>query len=201
MSVHNNDCANLAGSIVLGYYDILYPEIIPNFNSASLYNGSWRYARQSAEVDAVITSLYYSMRTNINDGTTVSDFKRGMQTYVNERGRSINYTSVLTNGTFNYNNYKNRIAQGPVALFLTSFNVTQRITAIGNVDMMQTYYYSVNHVMVGSGYQDIDYYRNGVLFKSDNYLKISTALNNTATGYMRLNDNARIADAISIDIY
>lgn len=201
-SPFSNSCANIAGGIVLGYYDIAYPEIIPNFASAALHNGSLRYVQQSPEITSVIETLHYSMRTNVNDGTTVSDFKSGMQSYVNGKGRSISYTSVVTNGTFSYSNYKNQIAQSkPVALFLATFNITQRIIELNKTDSMQTVYYSTNHVMVGCGYQDIDYYRNGALFRSDKYLKISTALSGISNGYMRLNDRARIVDALGINVY
>lgn len=200
-SSYNNACANIAGGIVLGYYDIFHPEIIPNYDTGYTRSNSWRYYGQSNEITSVIDTLHFDMRTNVNNGTSFSDFKSGLQKYVNRQGKNVNYTSVMTNGSFNYTNYKNQIAQAkPVALFLSTYNITD-IVSVGNTEAIDSLYYNINHVMVGSGYQEIDYYKNNALFRSDKYLKISTALQTRKTGYLRFNDRTQINEAIGVNIY
>lgn len=202
LSSYENACANIAGGIVLGYYDVFFPEIIPNYDTVYNRGGTWTFYGQKAQVTSVIDTLYYDMKTNVNNGTTFSNFKSGMQTYVNNKGRNVSYTSVKANGTFNYNNYKNQIAQAkPVALFLATYNITGSIITNNNVDTLSARYYDINHVMVGSGYQEINYYRNGTMFRSDKYLKISTALPAVKTGYLRFSDRTQINEAIGINIY
>lgn len=141
------------------------------------------------------------MKTNVNNGTSFSDFKSGLQKYVNRQGKNVNYTSVKTNGSFNYTNYKSQITQAkPVVLFLSTYNITS-ILSTGSSDMKESRYYNINHVMVGSGYHEVDYYRNGTLFRSDKYLKISTALSSVKTGYLRFNDRTQMVEAIGVNIY
>ena len=80
-----------------------------------------------------------------------------------------------------------------------SFNINSGILPYDDVDHINNIYYNVNHAMVGCGYLDIDYYTaSGSKFRSDKYLKISTALSNITNGYMRINDKENIYGNYSI---
>ena len=82
-----------------------------------------------------------------------------------------------------------------------SFNVNNGIFPFDDADHIDTTYYTVNHAMVGCGYLDIDYYNaSGSKFRSDKYLKISTALSNETSGYMRINDKENIYEALAVTI-
>ena len=106
---------------------------------------------------------------------------------------------------FNYTYYKMQIRSGyPVALFFDVCN-----TSLGplkengnNVDHVSVDYHTIPHVMVGSGFLDIDYYnQNGTIFRIENWLKVSTGIWGLGNGYMRLYDNEKFNGAIGVKIY
>lgn len=95
-SSRTNTCANVAGAILLGYYDKTYDELIENFTAARVIRGKVLYAKQTQAVENVMARLYVTMKTNITEGgTTIRNFKTGQQTYVNEQGRNISYRQVI----------------------------------------------------------------------------------------------------------
>lgn len=202
VSSYAKACANISGGIILGYYDIFCPDLIPGYSTIYESNGRIKYNFQSAETSKAIDALYYDMKTNVNNGTLFADFKTGLNAYCKRQGYAATYTSVKSNGAFNYSSYKTQIKNAkPVALFLSAFNINVGILPFDNVDHIDNYYYTVNHVMVGCGYLDIDYYnKSGSLFRNDKYLKISTALNDTSSGYMRINNKEKIDEAVAVTI-
>ncbi|MDE6400991.1 MAG: hypothetical protein K2L54_00075 [Clostridiales bacterium] len=202
VSSYRNACANISGGIVLGYYDIFCPNLIPNYSTIYTSNNRTRYHLQSEEISAVIDQLYYDMKTNVSGGTTVTNFKAGMTDYVKRQGYNISFASVKSGSSFSYDSYKTQIKNAkPVALFLMSFNINDGVLPYDGADHIDTTYYSVNHAMVGCGYLEIDYYNaSGANFRSDKYLKISTAMDNATSGYMRINDKENVYDALAITI-
>lgn len=217
-------CSNIAGGIILGYYNIFYPNLIPNYTTHYYSNNKWRYYDQGAEVTGVINDLHFKMQTNVNGGTTIANFKSGLTAYVSGKGRSTAFSSVMSVFSFDYSKYKTQVDAGvPVALFLSKYNVIENdmFLKLNGDDYITTNYFTVNHTMVGSGYREVSYYRyemvsvwspvwynpfrfveeaQSVNFRNDTYLAISPAIHNAGKGYMRLNDNAVIEDAFGVKI-
>lgn len=202
ISSYRNACVNISGGIILGYYDIFCPNLIPNYSTIYTVNNRTRYYPQSTETSAVIDQLYYDMKTNVTNGTNVPNFKTGLVDYAKRQGYTATYASVKSGGAFDYDSYKTQVKNGkPIALFLMSFNVNNGIFPFDDADHIDTTYYTVNHAMVGCGYLDVDYYNaSGSKFRSDKYLKISTALSNETSGYMRINDKENIYEALAVTI-
>ncbi len=199
-SSYENACANKAGAIILGYYDIYFPNLIPNYET--IYSDK-TYKPEGKEILAVTDELYYLMKTNVNNGTTVDGFRTGLTNYVTSKGYTITYNDIKRTGSFNFDTYRAQINQErPVVLFTTKFNLSYGpLNVNDNLDQLELDYYNVNHVMVGSGYEKIEYYdASGAVFRTDTYLKVSTAYSSFAKGYMGLK-NVTIDAAYAIDIF
>ncbi|MCI8596544.1 MAG: hypothetical protein HFE35_07015 [Clostridia bacterium] len=197
---NRNSCGPSSGSIVVGYYDYFYPNLVPNYSTTYVLNNRVRYYPQSAEIDAVIDTLYSDM--NASGGVTFSSYKAGLEKYVKRNGYSVSYTSVMSGFNLDYSAFKNKIAEAqPVVFFLNTFNLTSGPVSFGEYDKIAIQYSTATHVMTGYGYRQIEYYNaNNVIFRIDNYVSVSSALSPTI-GYMRLNDNMKIDHAIAVDIY
>lgn len=204
-SIHSNACANIAGAIILGYYDVYLPDLVPGEVLFTMPNGKIYYEYSTDSIKDIINNqLYYDMKTNVNNGTSYSDFKTGLTAYVNRQGHKTSYTSVMVSGSFSYYQYKVQVRQPhPIALFFAGFN-----TSYGALNDTQNYediiditYHTANHVMVGSGYEDISYYNaSGTVFRTDNWLKVSTAFT-TGNGYVHIDDKIHIDNAVAVSIY
>lgn len=206
-----NSCGNVAGANILQYYDIKYPNLIPNFEPLITTVYETRYRRHTDGDDAtdalfgVTGQLYYDMKTDKNNGTTYTDFKTGLTAYIERQGYNRVYTSVIASTGFNYTYYKMQVRSGyPVALFMETYNLSQGPLKDRdeNMDHVSVNYYTVPHVMVGSGFLDIDYYnKNGTIFRIENWLKVSSGNFIFGNGYMRMYDNEQFNGAIGVKIY
>ena len=198
---HINACAPLAGTVLMGYYDYEFENLIPNFVSGAYYEGIFTYRPRTSKVQTVKDSLYNLMGTNsIEPGTSVNQFKTGLQSYVNSCGYNITYNSCGTNfnlqtalGYFN--------SEIPIALFLTGYEYYPE-----NGLFREDGHYSMGgilsistHVCIAYGYRQLNYYNNGELFRSDNYLIV--VYGDGTRGLLALNSNTGIDEAYGIDIY
>ncbi len=202
-----NTCANVAGAIVLGYYDVSYNDLIPNYTSAIVFGDKIIYRAQDDNVQNAIDELYDYMDTNSTSagGTTISGFKNGLSEYVNKRGRNISYSSLGGGSSFSISGLKNSIAaKKPVVLFTSQYTLTSiyGYEESEGTDKFITYLYSGNHVMVACGVTEIDYYNsNNGLFESVTLITVSTGFAQVDVSYIFLDDPGIIIDSYSVNIY
>ena len=192
-SGRQNTCANVAGAIVLGYYDKDYDNLIENFTSTREIFGKIIYTPQTDAVLDVMARLYDDMKTNVTaGGTTVANFKSGFQTYVNEQGR-------------NSSRYKQSIDNGrPVVFFVSGYTVIATIALDAESGPEEYYeqYYVGNHTVVGYGYRTIRYYNAvGNLVKQLDLLTVATGNPASPLVYISLDDYTNLIDGYEIYIY
>lgn len=196
-------CASYAGANVLSYYDIEYKYLIPDCETGyTETDGSWKYYKQPVAVTSLINELFNRMGST-NNGTTVNGFKNGFRDYVQSKGYSVTYRSVMVGGGLYFDGCCAYMEMGePVVMFLSSFNVTMTILPSGTYDYIYKEYYNMNHVMVGCGYMVIDYYNSDstTSFRYDQYVKVASGMSSNH-GYMRLRDKIYVNEAICIDIF
>lgn len=205
-SGRKNTCANVAGAIVLGYYDKDYDNLIENFTSTREIFGKIIYSPQTDAVLDVMARLYDDMKTNVTaGGTTVANFKSGLQTYVNEQGRNITYTQVVSNGQLQSSRYQQSINNGkPVVFFVSGYTViaTIALNAESGPEEYYEQYYVGNHTVVGYGYRTIRYYNAaGNLVKQLELLAVATGNPASPLVYISLDDYTNLIDGYEINIY
>jgi len=203
-SNHVNSCANIAGGNVLGYYDIFYPNLIPNYETLFEINGKIKYRIQDSIITSIISNdLYKYMLTAEQNGTTFENFKSGLKKYINQQGYNVEYYETVENNKLDIGAYLTEIYTGrPVVVFMSGYNMTDEPLPDDGYDMLHIAYYKTNHAMAASGYMNIEYYNSAnVMFRKDSYLSVCTGNTWIKRGYMRLNDKETFNHAIGIEIY
>lgn len=206
-STREKTCANVAGAIILGYYDKTYDELIPDFTSARIIRDRIIYNAQTNAVQTVIDSLYIKMGTNGTDagGTSVTGFKDGLKNYVNEKGKNLSYSGTGQNGQLNKSALIQSIQNNrPIALFVSKYSLIPILdfSISETQDKLEKKYYNGNHVLVSYGLKEINYYNaNGGLIKQLTLLAVATGYRQESLSYIELDTNNGMIDSYSINIY
>ena len=94
-----NVCGAVAGANLIGYYDIEYTNLIPNYDSAIIRSGKKIFKSVSTNTQNVINNLYVKMNTNATGvGVTYGQFINGLTSNVNEAGYSATIDECVSNG-------------------------------------------------------------------------------------------------------
>lgn len=197
------NCANVAGSIVIGYYDRFCENLIPNFQSYRKIGTTVIYKLMSAEIGDIVTTLKDLMGTDNNQlGTTFTGFQSGMIEYVQTHGYRYNSESVLTGGNFDFSKYKNSVKNNkPVALFLNNYAFLNQIQENNGQDVINSEHTTIAHVVVGCGYKQHIYYNSsGQKIAERTYLKVASGFTPKEICYLNINSVSKIDKAISVSI-
>ena len=219
-SSYLDSCANVAGGVVVGYYDVYKTNMIANYSPLHVVNNKTVFKPEDSTTRAIVDNFYFSMGTYLGNGTTQAGFTTGLTGYVNSRGYSVNYLSVMSGSNFSYSAYRNQIfANRIVVLFLGKYNIISMYIQNTGYDKIFTEFFNIGHVMVGYGFREVNYFRDEevtvwspvwynpfrtitvietVNFRNDDYLMVNTGL--YGLGFMRLNDNEKINNALAIEI-
>ncbi|MCM1438727.1 MAG: hypothetical protein NC131_05885 [Roseburia sp.] len=197
------NCANVAGGIVIGYYDRFCENLIPDFKNYRELGTAIVYKLMTPESGAVITTLKDLMGTDKNQlGTTFTGFQSGMMEYVSSHGYTYSSESVLSAGIFNFAKYKDSVENSkPVALFLNNYSLVNLIQENDCEDIIISEHSTVAHVVIACGYKKHNYYNsNGQIIAERIYLKISSGFALRGICYLNINSVSTIDKAISINI-
>ena len=197
-----NCCGPVAGSIIVGFYDRYYPDLIPNWTPYSTVTGSYKRA-DSTYVPAVMEELYVTMRTNVDDvGVSQADCRSGLQQYFTDRDMSLSYSSIESNSAFDFNLYKQAIAANkPVIMFcldvtvsMLAFSPTNQVVAFSHHSI------SGGHIVVGYGYSTVNYYDGDDIIRTDNFLLVSTGRSTISDMYINLNSTSWLVDGYAVTV-
>lgn len=120
-----NCCANVAGSILLGFYDRYNEALIPNVSSfSSSLNRYLPMAMIETHVQNVTNDLYTRMGTNtIKPGTSEKQFFTGLSSYCTSKNAILTQTSILSNGKINMQSLQQCLRENkPIAVFSKVYN-------------------------------------------------------------------------------
>lgn len=190
-------CANLAGTIIIGYYDRFCEDLVPNFKTYVQIGTGIKYRLGGSETSAVTQQLYTLMDTDVGGaGTTYQGFQNGMNSYVNNCGYSYSITDL---GALNINSYKSEVQLNrPVAIFLSNFSMEDEHVDSGTSDVIKSCRCNAAHVVIGFGYKIDTYYNsNGQVITTRTYLKVASGLFTFRIGYLCLDGKSSIDRATS----
>lgn len=68
-------CTAVAAANVIGYYDRLVPDLIPDYDAAITIGTTYTYKSQNSTIVSLMTNLYTFIGVNATTGATVSKFK------------------------------------------------------------------------------------------------------------------------------
>ncbi len=184
-----NFCGPVAGANLIGFFDRYSTNLIPGVSPGRGYPSGYRYTAMmtnSEEKQAVIDDLYGRMQTNVyNDGTTQEQYKNGLTSYVQSKGYSITYSSVMTNGSFDLEKAKSQLQAGnPISLFMAGFNISN-ISDNGSTVTLNKVLYDSHHISIVFGFDKVVYYNsNGSVLREEIYLKVATGYSNVSGDYI-----------------
>lgn len=196
-----NSCANIAGGIIIGYYDRYYENLIPNYQVYIKLGSAFVYKSMSGEVAEVIQRLNSLMGTT-SGGTTFSGFQAGMKSYVQSQGYTYSSSSVMTNGSFDFSKFEIAVTNNiPVAIFLSNYSLLKSIRTETNYDVIKSYNSSISHTVIACGYMVNTYYdANDNVISNRKYLKVASGFADYGIGYLNLNSFSTVDNAIAITI-
>lgn len=194
-----NGCGAVAGSIIVGFYDKYYSNLIPNWEPIYASSGKYRL-QDSVYVPNVMNELYTLMRTNVDDvGVSESDFKNGLKAYINNHGYNINYQSVKSGNNLDFDSCRSAIDNNKVIALLANPGDIYDMTIGTNSDTIVSYNISGAHIMIAFGYRQIKYYNSSGLFRTDTYLEVATGLTVLTTALYKINPH-NLSNAYIINI-
>ena len=197
----NNSCAITAGGAIIGHFDRLYEELIPN-HTGIIFMGQYVYGGQDEAVNAMHRELYTRMGTEAG-GTSVEGYVSGMKSYVSARNRTASVTKAF-GSSLDMSACIEALESGKLlTLFLNGF----AIVSFGGLEEYDGYDEVMNitvrgrHTVTAYGYKIIKYYNSANrLIQEDSYLYVHTGFTSAGLGYIRLSKYATIEDAYIIDI-
>ena len=196
----STNCANVAGAVLIGYYDRFCENLIPNYKTYIQIGSLVKYKAGSSETEAVVRSLFDYMDTGIGvEGTTYDGFHKGMRTYVNAK----NYTYSITEfGGFNLEKYISAVeADIPVALFLLDYSLLVNEKNTGTVETISMHHCAVPHVAIGYGYKIDTYYNsNNNVVATRTYLRVASGFVEYGLCYIGLDGKSTIENATAVKI-
>ena len=198
--IKDSSCANVAGTILIGYYDRLCEELVPDYKTYVKIGSSIMYRSASFEIQAVMEELHTLMETDVNTGgTTYNGFQKGMKSYVNSHGYSYATEDL---GSLDFNKYKSAVENNkPVAVFLSNYSYAVSWKDSGTSEVINSHYSTVAHVVVGCGYKVDTYYNaNGQVIATRTYLKVASGWFGYGITYLCLDGKSTLDRANAIII-
>lgn len=197
----SNACAITAGGAVIGHFDRLYEELIPN-HTGIIFMGQYVYGAQDEAVNAMHQELYTRMGTEAG-GTSVDGYVSGMKSYVSAKNRTASVTKAY-GSSLDMSACIDALESGKLlTLFINGF----AIVSFGGLEMFDGYDEIMNiivrgrHTVTAYGYQIVRYYDSANrLIQEDSYLYVHTGFTSAGLGYIRLNKYTTVEDAYIINI-
>ena len=200
-----SNCAVVAGCNLIGYYDRLYENLIPNYQTYNSFAGRIFYKALNTETEAVMNTLYTLMEADVDGpGVTFTGYVNGLEEYVEGKGYTFSYNSLMSWGSFDYSAYVTAVESGKaVSLFLTNYALVPMTAYVENTNQDSVYncQYPSNHVVIGCGYRVVSYYdSNNTLTNQVKYLRVSSGMAELDLCYLNISNFTQISNAITINV-
>lgn len=197
------NCANVAGGVLVGFYDRFCENLIPNFQSYRVLGTTIVYKSSTDESTKVIADLNNLMETDNNQlGTTFTGFESGMVKYSQLHGYTYKSENILTGGNFDFDKYKSSVENNkPVALFLNNYAFLDGIQESEEQDIIKSTHTTLSHVVIACGYKQNNYYNsNGQKIAEKIYLKVCSGITSRGICYLNINSVSKVDKAVSVII-
>lgn len=185
----DNSCGAVAGTIIVGFYDKYYENLIPNYKT---YISTGRYkGNDGTYIPQVMADMYTLMRTNIDDvGVSQNDCVNGLKQYVLNKGYSITLTNIKNSDKVNEAMLSSAINNNnPSLLFCAKTDIYNFSLSTNSETIYCTNLTTGGHIVVASGLYTIKYYNGNNLFRIDKYIKIATGLTTQTNTFLKLDSN------------
>ena len=194
-----NACGPIAGTAIVAFYDKYFPNLIPGWDSYYPATGKYR-SQVTTYTTPVLSELYTLMQTNVNgDGVSESEFKTGLQTYINNHGYSASYTNVKSGSSLNYSACKAAIDSNKVIALFIKPGIVYTLGEYSGYDTYTESTITGNHIMYAFGYIQIKYYDSTGLFRTETLLEVSVGRASPSLAYFKV-DSSNLEAAYIVNV-
>lgn len=202
---YTNACAPLAGLNIVGFYDRWCINLLAGYEAGLVFaNGKFQYYPYtgSSIVENSFVSLFNLMKTGELGGTTSSNFKSGLNTYVKNAGYNISYSSFYkSNNAVDLNKLTTAVNDNKVGLIMCSeYNYVYDIVYNSSQAHITKRNHAIGHMMMVYGYKTFTFYKDNAVIRTDTFLCVCSSYPTGEKGYMQLYDYANIEEALIISI-
>ena len=201
---YSNSCGPTAGAITVGFYDIKFSDLIPNFMPGAVIGGNYNFLpiRTHSSIQTVIDELYVSMKTNQGQtGTTKNNFLQGLQEYFDDRNLNFDTEGLKSWNSLNFSKLKEYNQNKNVALlFLSQYHFINSLQLGTSQLSFEVNYSNNSHIVVVYGCREITYIQNGIQ-KTEYFLMASMGFEDVTTAYIRVDDShIKIDDLVAVEV-
>lgn len=188
-----NCCGAVGGTGIIGFYDTMFPELIPMFDPVA-ESGNYKSAKEQAVQD-VLSKLYTYMRTNVDGpGVSEDDFKTGLVRYVSEQGYALSFEDLKNGKEVSTNAMLAALDRGiPVVLFCKSGYIS-RLVEYEDRHVLDKMEIRNNHIMIAYGYDKINYFDKNKTRK-ETFIRVVSGFSQDGRAAIRLNSDIGIINA------
>lgn len=192
-------CTAVAAANVIGYYDRLVPDLIPDYAASISIGSTYAYKSQNSTIVSLMTTMYTFIGVDATTGATVSKFKYGLRGYCASTGTNVTFAGVMSGSTLDYGAAAQIfLAEKPVVLFVQGFQFAT-INSEENADTYKTYTGNGSHAVVAFELREIVYTLANGSTTTNRLVKIATGYRDVAKAYLNLSSTA-IFDAFVVNI-
>ena len=200
-----NACGAISGSNVVVFYDRFFPNLLPGLEPGMTESdGAYRYFPDMSwpVAESALQSLYNLMNIASVGGTTSSNFRNGLATFMGNCGYSVSYSSFHAGETtVNFSALATAVNQGKVGVIMCSaYNFIYGMDFNGEDVFVVKQNSTTGHIMMVFGYKTYGYYQNGVKIAEKTFLLVSSGYSTAEQGYMELNDFSDIDEAWIVNV-
>jgi len=182
-------CVPTAGASIIGYWTRFFPSLVPGFIPGGYAFGIFIYSVNPAGAQPIIHELFQRMGTTAT-GTNIPNFRNGMTSFVQARGRSITFTHTMSGANqqnFNFAAAQAQLRAGrPLMIFSQGFNLASIMNNPNNVDM-NYWLHTGNHGMAGFGYNVVTYTLPNGTQRTDSFIRVATGVGGRRTAFFNVN--------------
>ena len=201
-SPYTNTCAVTAGGVAIAYFDISYPNLIPNSSGFEI-GTTYLYPAQGSTGSAVnnMFAELYEMTNSSDNGTTIPDFKSGMEEYVESKGYDLTMTDIYSNH-LDFEACKTALEAGKlVTVFVDGFSVYDNEIRYDGYDTMTCTVVNGAHTLTAYGYSVIKYYDASMNIVAEyEFLLVQSGMPTLGLTRLRVDSGCTIDDAYVLDV-
>lgn len=200
-----NACGAISGLNTVVFYDRFFPNLLPGLEPGMTEgDGKYRYFPDLSwpVAESALQSLYNLMNIASVGGTTSSNFRNGLATFMGNCGYNVSYSSFYGGETsVNFSALTSAIDAGKVGVIMCSeYNFITSMNFANNKVYVVQRNSTTGHIMMVYGYQTYGYYQDGVKIAEKTFLLASSGYSTAEQGYMALNDFSDIDEAWIVNV-
>jgi len=171
-------CGVVAGTNIVAWYNKQYSSLIPGhtagqFGPPPFFQNTWGWTSTNSYINQLAQDLSDTMQETV-EGVTIQDYTDGLDSYVSSKGQTFTSTSLMDNGTLDYEAVKTALESGQLLSVFVDGYTFALVSPKTGFDIIGNEEYAGLHVMAVYGYMEIEYYDGPNKIRHEKLLQVHT---------------------------